>query len=339
MHLRAYLAHLHSSRADIFMPLVFAGIIALLLPDLIVGGLGWFGVSLAGALAAASYGQRVLIIGVPVATLLLAALFALDYRTWCRGSARASAAGQLPWTPAPRTTLGDAALETLHGALTALPRRLDASVPVEFLGEGLTHLHEWPERFDPARYFDHFRHVHLRKGLHLDFVYYFWGNGGYPVLYPRPHLAMRRSLAGTLDARNPPDWLSAVDCAPNAQGALELVLLAFEGPRFYLYWHSMNEREMLYTQSRFDAYATRFLSQVANNRRITGGLTHDVSALDGLDWRPSVELFADHASVRMLEYVPREGIVWVDYRVERPARVREVARTVVAHDVLPPVTR
>ena len=212
-------------------------------------------------------------------------------------------------------------------------------------------MHEWPERFDPDIWLEYFSALRLRPGYKLDFVYYYWGNGGHPLVYARPATLPRLADAQAYSARYADNahaaWRNFITFTPDTRGAFEIALLVREVSHFYGYWHNTDESEPVLTRARLAELRAQLAPHVKHTGNTRSGvpafphqLTQDemacFEALADLDPRPTVKLAGTHAEVRRLEYSPAAGFCWIDYRVELPNRVRETGHTMLLRSVLPP---
>ena len=118
---------------------------------------------------------------------------------------------------------------------------------------------------DPNRWFEVFDRVRPRPGYLVDFVYFFWGNGGRPLLYLRKARAKRLASCDDYWKRfggnraSPVAWdnqalLKNLGFEPSALGFLQLVIYLREAPRFHVRWHDQaDDHEFVFTRQRLEA--------------------------------------------------------------------------------------
>ena len=114
------------------------------------------------------------------------------------------------------------------------------------------------EDFDVMNYFSVLKHLSLEPGFVLDYVYYFDGMGGHPVLYVRPgdqpafetYAAYMRGVDGDTAGHA---YLDSIHVDDTPEGFFELVTLDVMGSQFYLFWHAgYNDRRILCTRDAAD---------------------------------------------------------------------------------------
>jgi hypothetical protein len=107
--------------------------------------------------------------------------------------------------------------------------------------QDLARLHEHPNRYDPQRWFEIFRHLHLKDGYVLDFVYHLHGNTGAPLLYARRAGEPRRGSVGDQPAERE-EWQAVLDDDRTPAGLFERVVLARVAHRFHRHWHAFADQ-------------------------------------------------------------------------------------------------
>ncbi|HOD06195.1 MAG TPA: hypothetical protein PKH92_14215 [Anaerolineaceae bacterium] len=99
-----------------------------------------------------------------------------------------------------------------------------------------------PGDFDPMAFFEALDALTIKEGYRLDYVYYFDGFGGFPVLYVRPEEQVPFSSVEELDASPDAalmrDYMSYIQPDDTADGYYQYVVFSIMVQQFYLFWHS-----------------------------------------------------------------------------------------------------
>jgi len=338
--LRGYFAYLRDSRTDLAIPLAFAGLVFVFAHRLLVWLLGFVAPRWSEAVAQMNTGSRTLI-GGAAAALFLIALF---YRHWLRLQRQQWDGTGFIYTSPEHPS--EAFIEEREaGGLFEKLRELREQIPVVPPGigpDGMADLHFWDGRFDPNRWFAVFDRVRARPGYVVDFVYFFWGNGGRPLLYLRKERAKRLAACDNYwkrfggDRANPVAWdnralLKHLGFEPSAIGFLQFVTYLREAPRFHVHWHShANDDEFVCTKRRLAA----ILGGIPERDEASSAPPDGVSAeerrkLSALDLRPRILLQGRAADVRLLSFTNFGGFSWEHYRVVWPSHVERVRTELV----------
>jgi hypothetical protein len=121
--------------------------------------------------------------------------------------------------------------------------------------------------FDVMQYFSAFKHLKVREGFVLDYVYYNYGGGGNPVFYVRsnadPKFLSTIEYGEYLKKKQRPnenkkdwelildnkDYLQYFQTDDTPQGFFDLSVFYIIGGQFYLYWHSnYNDTQIILSQ-------------------------------------------------------------------------------------------
>lgn len=342
--LRDYGRALRDSRVSLAPTFAVAGLLLVLGDQLLLWLLAWVVPDTVARLATWSQNRRVLAFGLPLALVFL--IF-VHFRLWrsMRGHAAAADLAQ-PQVSAAVERVDASEFEATTAAVSAIARSVPM-IPAEFLGERMRELSAWPGRFDPQCWFAAYTHVRPEPGWVLDFVYYYWGNGGHPLLYLRRAQDARlrtsdeyqqrfggiggNTVASAVAAHL--DW----DCCP--QGALECLLFWNTAARFHLHWHSA-------------AGATEFVVSAAQLQRCADGIgerdprspfpvgasADELQALRAIDPRPEIALDPPRgrALLRVLVREPGAALHWQRHQLQRGQAPRLLdSELVLRHGVAP----
>lgn len=157
--------------------------------------------------------------------------------------------------------------------------------------------------FDPNRYFSVLTHLSMEPGYVLDYVYYFDGMGGLPMLYARPadrppyedYAAYSAAVGNPGEQRS--SYLEHVRTDGTPAGFFELVVLRINGGQFYLYWHAnYNDAQLVCDRARME--------------ELVAGLEESSTPLAGdalrqaraIDYTPTIEVAGDTVRVRVVTF-------------------------------------
>jgi hypothetical protein len=140
-------------------------------------------------------------------------------------------------TASPEPDLAAVCRETVDGLRALLPD----DMPRELSQENAPRT---ASDFDIQTYFTVLDHLSLPDGLVLDWVYYWDGMGGFPVIYARP--ADQEPYLTYADFGKEygeewefyPNYLDQIVVDGTPAGYLQLALLDVLGGQFYLFWHA-----------------------------------------------------------------------------------------------------
>lgn len=129
--------------------------------------------------------------------------------------------------------------------------RKDLGLPERFMSENPS---RQPSDFDPNRYFQVFKHLKMRPGYQLDFLYFSDELGGLPLVYARktgsiPYASYTdflklfgEEMSGERSydhLRHAYDYLEKIQIDSSPDSYFEFTALAFQGNQFYLWWHGL----------------------------------------------------------------------------------------------------
>jgi hypothetical protein len=171
--------------------------------------------------------------------------------------------------------------------------------------------------FDPNAYFTVLTHLSMEEGYVLDYVYYFDGMGGRPMLYARPaDQAPYETYAAYSAAVAPEDqrssYLEPVRTDGTPEGFFELVVLSINGGQFYLYWHAnYNDAELVCDGARMEEIVA---SIQESNTPLTADALRQARAID---YTPVVEFEGDTVRVRVVTFSMWSGFSEEAYTISR----------------------
>ena len=122
---------------------------------------------------------------------------------------------------------------------------------------------------DVNDYFSVLTHLSMETGYVLDYVYFYGGLGGEPILYARqvdqePYLTYTEYKKTIQPTPSTPwehqfDFMNHIQVDGTADGFFEFVVLRLLGAQFYLYWHGgYNDTSIICDQYRLYAYLDSF---------------------------------------------------------------------------------
>lgn len=332
---------LRGTGTELTVVFAVAGLLLVLTDGLVIWLLGFLEPAWGGAVAHMDHGQRIALLGGPSAALFLGAVFYLERRLLAREQWEGTGFIYTSREHPSEVWIGDLEAETLLERLRQLRAQIPTASP-ELGREALNEVHLWEGRFDPNRWFEVFDRVRPRPGYVLDFVYFFWGNGGYPLLYLRRERSKRlescseywRRFGGDLAHPVPhdnPALLEHLGFQPSALGFFQFLLFQREAPRFHLRWHShADDDEYVYTRRRL----AEILETIPEkDGELLDGISADERALlQALDPKPVVALMGKIADLKLLSYTRFGGFSWQDYRVTWPNHAEQLrSQPIVAY--------
>ena len=330
--MRAYFTYRRQTRTDFTFLYVIAILILIFGERFVLWIIGLVTPAVAADLVQLNYFIRILSLGLPFSLVFLIIAWWLDWRSIKRNPVESHNLNN---------NLGEAydgviedaqALPVIH-ALQRLRSQIPP-IPTEYGGERMSQLSDAPTRFDPNRWFEVFSHVRPQPGYVLDFVYRFWGNGGFPLLYLRRENETRLKSCEEYwqrfgGASNTPvphgnkPLLEHLKYDATPEGYFEFVVFYINAPRFHLHWHNQaGEIEFIVSH---DALA-QVLSGIATTTIVGGSQTSSGLAepqgqqLLTLDPRPKIWLGNNGRSalVTLLVWELGESFAWKRYCVNYP---------------------
>jgi hypothetical protein len=182
--------------------------------------------------------------------------------------------------------------------------------------------------FDPNRYFTVLTHLSMEAGYVLDYVYYYDGMGGMPMLYARPadqapyeNYAAYSAAVGNLGEQRS-SYLEHVRTDGTAEGFFELVVLSINGGQFYLFWHAnYNDVQVVCDRDRMEGIVAAL--QASDNLPLSDDALQEVRAID---YAPVVEFAGDTVRVRIITFSMWAGFSEEIYILDRefPHQFRDV---------------
>ena len=175
--------------------------------------------------------------------------------------------------------------------------------------------------FDPNRLLTPLNHLQIQEGKVLDFVYWYDGMGGLPVLYVREEgeasfESYQAYKTATSEDESNSTYLDYIVGDGTEEGYFQWVVLQMMGDQFYLFWHAnYNDAEIIASQSR--------LEEVVDNLSDTE-FGYPLSASEKqqalkLDPAPEVEIMEDKVTVRVLWFTKWGGFYETVYTLTASA--------------------
>jgi len=170
------------------------------------------------------------------------------------------------------------------------------------------------EEFDPNLYFSALDHLNMEEGYILDYVYYYNGMGGRPVLYARPQeqAPYRNYEQYEATSHESDPFLNHVQADGTPESYFQLVLLSIMGGQFYLDWHAnYNDTRVL-----CDSEALETLLEKV------GSVGNEMSAATKararrINLEPVIEIKSDTVSVQIVTFTKWGGFFGNTYTLSR----------------------
>jgi hypothetical protein len=175
--------------------------------------------------------------------------------------------------------------------------------------------------FDVNAYFTVLKHLTMRPGYVLDYVYYYDGMGGGPAIYARPEeqtpyqtfTEYNTIITATPEDQREAYW-EAVEVDGTPASYIELAVLRLLGSQFYLFWHSnYNDMQIL-------CDTTQLKDLLSIPKDFGNPITEEVqqAALE-LDVRPQVDLEDDMVQVQLVGFTNWGGFIRLTFTMNREA--------------------
>lgn len=193
--------------------------------------------------------------------------------------------------------------------------------------------------FDVNEVFSVLTHLSMQPGYVLDYVYFYTGVGGEPVIYARPvdqkpyrNYSKYEKAEGKTSFRE--SWhraMNRVQVDGTAEGFFEFAVLRIMGRQFYRYWHaSYNDALIICDPAGLEA-----LLSIYDGEKYMS-LPSDVQEkARALDFQPVVEIGDETVLVRVVIFTNWGGFIRVSYSISRdfPHEVlQEERETLVEYD-------
>ena len=199
--------------------------------------------------------------------------------------------------------------------------------------------------FNPNKYFQVFKHLKIKPGYTLDYVYFQDELGGKPLVYARKtnappfhtyeeflksygeEMSGERSYAQLNHAF---DYLEKVQIDKTPESYYEFVVLAFLGDQFYLQWHGLYHDEkilcdlgdMQYVDKDMEDFGVEFPQDVKDN-------------IEKMDFKSAILINDDTVSVRIVAFTKWGGF-WENIYVmdkENPMNLKDIqSNTLLEYD-------
>jgi len=166
--------------------------------------------------------------------------------------------------------------------------------------------------FDPNSYFQVFKHLSIKPGYTLDFVYFADDWGGKPLVYARKITdapftnyeeflgSYNEGLTGEqsyAQLNHAFDYLEQIQVDKTPESYYEFIVLAFLGDQFYLQWHGMYRdqkiicdiNDMQYVYAELDSFELEFPQDTKNN-------------IERIDFDSRLLINGDTVSVRIVAF-------------------------------------
>jgi hypothetical protein len=173
--------------------------------------------------------------------------------------------------------------------------------------------------FDVNRYFSVLTHLHMQPGYVLDFIYYYDGMGGYPILYARPadqapyrtetEYVQAMQQAGIEEIRE--QYTPYLQIEDTADGYYDYVVFKVMAAQFYLYWHAdYNDKQIVCDSAALDT--------LLKQRRMGYAIPITVSLQARLlKLEPAVILQTETATVRVITFSNWKGFMQETWTINR----------------------
>jgi hypothetical protein len=215
-------------------------------------------------------------------------------------------------------------METLHQNVMWPPEHLtpwesSGDVPDPVLQEG---------DFNVSKYLDELQYLAVEEGHVLEYVYYFDGMGGFPILYVRkktsqPFVNFSQWRDASCTSTSCKNYLNDIVIDDTPEGYMQFVTLAIMGNQFYLWWHAaFNDYQLIWNLSKMETLLGT-LPKAGEN-----GVADDLYSINetesetlrGMDFTPTV-LYSNAnpgvVRVRVVVFTKWGGFISKTYKINR----------------------
>jgi hypothetical protein len=195
------------------------------------------------------------------------------------------------------------------------------------------------KEFDVNSYFSILDHLSMQPGYILDYVYFFEGIGGEPVIYARKagvpayrrysEYASDRNMTSPFTDRS--GYLEHVMTDGTPEGYFQYALLYIMGGQFYLYWHAnYNDQKVVCDISEARAIIESLKGQGSQPMypEILNNFGQD-------DFSPVVQFRGDEAHVRLVVFTEWGGFIRKDIAIRREfphSVLNDTSKAIIPYD-------
>ncbi len=175
--------------------------------------------------------------------------------------------------------------------------------------------------FDPNRLLKPLDHLELQEGMVLDYVYWYDGMGGLPVLYAREEgtssfESYQAYKAATSEDESSSNYLDYIVGDDSEEGYFQWVVLQMMGDQFYLFWHAnYNDAEIIASKERLEEVVDE-ISETDFGYTLSDSQKQEALRLDPA---PEVEIMDDKVTVRVLWFTKWGGFYETIYTLTASA--------------------
>lgn len=198
------------------------------------------------------------------------------------------------------------------------------------------------EEFDVNEYFSVLTHLSMQPGYVLDYVYFYDGMAGEPVIYARevdqtPYLTYSEYAKAEGNISPQESWTRVMDRIQvdgTAEGFFEFVVLRTMGDHFYQFWHALyNDAMIICDHTGLEAALT-----IIDEYRIPLS-SDDERKVRSLDFQPVVAFENNTVVVKVVIFTKWSGFIQESYTISRdfPHRILEVESKTLVELLMPVV--
>lgn len=195
--------------------------------------------------------------------------------------------------------------------------------------------------FNVNRYFTVLDRLSMEPGYVMDYVYYFGGIGGEPVLYARKagqqayrdYSEFSRATQTDLPL-DEDDYLNHIKIDGTPEGFFQFVLLRILGGQFYLFWHANYDDYVILTNSS-DANIHFAGFEDEHGDSSDGSLVNALTEVRKLDFAPAVQMNESSVCVRVVVFTNWGGFIRKSFIIDRefPHQIqKEDSQVLVPYD-------
>ena len=203
------------------------------------------------------------------------------------------------------------------------------------------------EEFDVNEYFSVLTHLSMQQGYVLDYVYFFGGIGGEPVIYAReidqaPYLTYSayKDAGGDIDIplrRSQRRAMEYIQVDGTAEGFFELIVFLIMGNQFYRYWHAnYNDTIIICDYTGLEKVLAGMEAAVDMSGKHFSWPSGVKRKARKLDLQPVIEFKNDTVVVEVVTFTRWGGFIQKSYTISRDfphSILEEKSKTLVKYEI------
>jgi hypothetical protein len=168
--------------------------------------------------------------------------------------------------------------------------------------------------FDVNQYFQVFKHLSMEPDYVLDYVYFYRGGNGEPILYARRVDVPAYRTYSEYEKSPPEDtYLNHIKIDGTREGFFQFVVMKTLGGQFYREWHGLlNDTQVIASHTRLESVSSAIESFCGE--KMPADLRQKAQSLT---FEPEVEIKDDIVLVKIVTFSKWSGFSQISYSIKR----------------------